>query len=90
MQKKESPFACDMTAISPEQRGPHLKMIEKLFKSVLQVEVRRPVGALVRGGMRIVEAHSSGQTNTLRRTTGQGADRSAHSKELTNTLAEYY
>lgn len=37
MQEKESPFACDMTAIAPEQRGPHLEMIENLFRSVEQL-----------------------------------------------------
>lgn len=31
---KESPFACDMTAIAPEHRGAHLATIEKLFQSV--------------------------------------------------------
>ncbi len=34
MREKESPFACDMTAIAPEQRGAHLATIEKLFRSV--------------------------------------------------------
>ena len=34
MTKKESPFACDMTAIAPEQRGAHIATIEKLFRSV--------------------------------------------------------
>ena len=34
MTEKESPFACDMTAIAPEQRGAHLDTIEKLFRSV--------------------------------------------------------
>ena len=28
---EESPFACDMTAIAPEQRGAHIATIEKLF-----------------------------------------------------------
>ena len=32
--KQESPFACDMTAIAPEQRGAHIATIEKLFRSV--------------------------------------------------------
>lgn len=31
MTEKESPFACDMTAIAPEERGTHIAMIEKLF-----------------------------------------------------------
>ena len=31
---EESPFACDMTAIAPEQRGAHIATIEKLFNSV--------------------------------------------------------
>ena len=31
---EESPFACDMTAIAPEQRGAHIATIEKLFRSV--------------------------------------------------------
>jgi hypothetical protein len=35
MTEKESPFACDMTAIAPEQRGAHVATIEKLFRSVL-------------------------------------------------------
>lgn len=32
MTEKESPFACDMTAIAPEQRGAHIATIEKLFR----------------------------------------------------------
>ena len=31
---EESPFACDMSAIAPEQRGAHIATIEKLFGSV--------------------------------------------------------
>src|SRR5712691_3331895 len=34
MLEKESPFACDMTAIAPEQRAAHLATIEKLFRAV--------------------------------------------------------
>lgn len=34
MTEKESPFACDMTAIAPEQRGAHIATIEKLIRSV--------------------------------------------------------
>ena len=34
MTKKESAFACDMTAIAPEQRGAHVATIDKLFRSV--------------------------------------------------------
>jgi hypothetical protein len=34
MTEKESPFACDMTAIAPDQRGSHLAVIETLFRSV--------------------------------------------------------
>ena len=34
MTEKESPFACDMTAIAPEQRGAHVATIEKLFRLV--------------------------------------------------------
>ena len=34
MTEKESPFACDMTAIAPEQRGAHIATIEKLFRAV--------------------------------------------------------
>jgi hypothetical protein len=34
MIEKESPFACDMTAITQEQRGPHLAIIEKLFGAI--------------------------------------------------------
>jgi len=33
MTDKESPFACDMTAIAPEQRGAHIAAIERLFHS---------------------------------------------------------
>ena len=34
MTEKESPFACDITAIAPEQRSAHLTTIERLFRSV--------------------------------------------------------
>lgn len=34
MTEKESPFACDMSAIALEQRGAHVATIEKLFRSV--------------------------------------------------------
>jgi len=34
MTEKESPFACDMTAIAPEQRSAHLATIQRLFRSV--------------------------------------------------------
>jgi hypothetical protein len=34
MTEKESPLACDMTAIAPEQRGEHLATIERVFRSV--------------------------------------------------------
>ena len=34
MTDKETPFACDMTAIAPEQRGAHVATIEKLFRLV--------------------------------------------------------
>ena len=34
MKDKESPFACDMTAIGLDQRGAHLATIEKLFRYV--------------------------------------------------------
>jgi hypothetical protein len=34
MTEKESPFACDMSAIAPEQRGAHLATIESVFRSV--------------------------------------------------------
>jgi hypothetical protein len=37
MTETESPFACDMTAIAPEQRGAHLATIEKLFGSVKEL-----------------------------------------------------
>lgn len=43
MQEKESPFACDMTAIGSQQRDPHSEMIENLFRSVEQV-VELPAG----------------------------------------------
>jgi hypothetical protein len=33
MTDRESPFACDMTAIAPEQRGAHIAAIERLFRS---------------------------------------------------------
>lgn len=33
MRDKESPFACDLTAIAPEQRGAHVATIESLFRS---------------------------------------------------------
>ena len=31
---EESPFACDMNAIAPEQRGTHIATIKKLFGAV--------------------------------------------------------
>lgn len=34
---KESPFACDMTAIPVDQRGAHLATINKLFQAVESV-----------------------------------------------------
>jgi len=34
MTEKESPFACDMTAIVADQRGAHLATINKLFQEV--------------------------------------------------------
>lgn len=34
MTKKESPFACDMTTIAPEQRPVHMATIRKLFSAV--------------------------------------------------------
>ena len=34
MTHKESPFACDMTAIAPDQRSAHVATIQKLFHSV--------------------------------------------------------
>ena len=34
MTEKESPIACDMTAIAPEHRGAHIATIEKVFRSV--------------------------------------------------------
>lgn len=37
MSKTESPFACDMTAIEPEQRETHVDTIKSLFKSVEEV-----------------------------------------------------
>ncbi|HKO61600.1 MAG TPA: hypothetical protein VJV03_10605 [Pyrinomonadaceae bacterium] len=37
MTEKESPFACDMTAIAPQERGAHLATIEKLFRSVKSI-----------------------------------------------------
>lgn len=33
MTEKESPFACDMSAISADQRGAHLASIDKLFRA---------------------------------------------------------
>ena len=37
MTDKESPFACDMSAIAEEQRGAHLATITKLFRAVESV-----------------------------------------------------
>jgi len=34
MTEKESPFACDMSAIAADQRGAHLAAIDKLFGAV--------------------------------------------------------
>jgi len=34
MTEKESPFACDMTAIAADQRDAHLATINKLFQAV--------------------------------------------------------
>lgn len=36
MKEKESAFACDMTAIAPEQRGAHVATIETLSLSSKQ------------------------------------------------------
>jgi hypothetical protein len=33
MTYRETPFACDMTAIAPEQPGAHIPTIERLFRS---------------------------------------------------------
>ena len=41
-----SPFACDMTAIAPEQRGAHLPTIEKLFR--IRAPFQRPDAATAR------------------------------------------
>ncbi len=37
MTEKESPFACDMTAIAPEERGVHLSTIDQVFRAVEEV-----------------------------------------------------
>jgi hypothetical protein len=37
MTEQESPFACDMTVIAPDERGAHLDVIEALFRSVESV-----------------------------------------------------
>ena len=37
MTDRESPFACDMNAIAPEQRGAHIATIERLFRSAQKV-----------------------------------------------------
>ena len=37
MTQKESPFACDTTAIAPEKRGAHLSTLESLFRTVQEV-----------------------------------------------------
>lgn len=37
MTEKESPFACDMTAIETDQRAAHLATINKLFRAVESV-----------------------------------------------------
>lgn len=34
MTEKESPFACDMSAIAADQRGAHMATINKLFRTV--------------------------------------------------------
>ena len=33
----ESPFACDMSAISPEERGEHLAAIQEVFGAVREI-----------------------------------------------------
>ncbi len=33
----ESPFACDMSAISPEERGAHLAAIQEVFGAVREI-----------------------------------------------------
>jgi hypothetical protein len=35
--QKESPFACDMTAIAPDKRGTHLSTIDNLFRLVEEI-----------------------------------------------------
>jgi hypothetical protein len=37
MSEKESPFACDMSAIAADQRDAHLATIDKLFRAVENV-----------------------------------------------------
>ena len=37
MTERESPFACDMTAIAQEQRGAHLATIGRLFRAVEEI-----------------------------------------------------
>lgn len=37
MTEKQSPFACDMTAIAPEQRGAHIAIIKRLFGLVQSI-----------------------------------------------------
>ncbi len=37
MTENESPFACDMTAIAPDQRAAHMAVIKSLFNSVAGV-----------------------------------------------------
>lgn len=37
MTEEQSPFACDMNAIGPEQRGPHIATIKNLFGAVQSV-----------------------------------------------------
>ena len=37
MTEKETPFACDMTAIAPGEREAHLATIQRLFRSVKSV-----------------------------------------------------
>ena len=34
MTEKQSSFACDMTAIAPEQRGAHIVIIKRLFGAI--------------------------------------------------------
>jgi hypothetical protein len=66
MTEKQSPFACDMTAIAPEQRGAHIATIEKLFGSVQSSRELPWIGlAKSGGGTRWSEAVHNGRDRRI-------------------------